>query len=55
MFFYYLLPPIVLEAGYFLPNQEFFQNIGTITTYAVVGTLWSIVTTGIKYQNTFLA
>ena len=45
-FFLYLLPPIVLEAGYFLPNKDFFQNIGTLITYAVVGTLWNIAATG---------
>ncbi|CAJ0954103.1 unnamed protein product, partial [Mesorhabditis belari] len=38
-FFYYMLPPIVLEAGYFLKNKDFFHNIGTITLFAVVGTI----------------
>uniref|UniRef100_A0A914I764 Cation/H+ exchanger domain-containing protein n=1 Tax=Globodera rostochiensis TaxID=31243 RepID=A0A914I764_GLORO len=46
-FFLYLLPPIALEAGYFLPNKEFFKNIGTITTYAVIGTLWNTAATGL--------
>ncbi|KAJ1374836.1 Sodium hydrogen exchanger [Parelaphostrongylus tenuis] len=40
-FFIYLLPLIVLEAGYFLKNKPFFQNIGTICTYAVIGTLFN--------------
>ncbi|KAE9415365.1 hypothetical protein Angca_009768, partial [Angiostrongylus cantonensis] len=40
-FFIYLLPLIMLEAGYFLKNKPFFQNIGTICTYAVIGTLFN--------------
>uniref|UniRef100_A0A0K0D5N7 Na_H_Exchanger domain-containing protein n=1 Tax=Angiostrongylus cantonensis TaxID=6313 RepID=A0A0K0D5N7_ANGCA len=37
------LPPIALDAGYFLPNNAFFTNIGTILLYAVVGTLFNII------------
>ncbi|KIH62583.1 sodium/hydrogen exchanger 3 [Ancylostoma duodenale] len=50
LFFLYLLPPIALDAGYFLPNNAFFLNIGTILLYAVVGTIFNIITiAGIIY------
>ncbi|EJW88873.1 sodium/hydrogen exchanger [Wuchereria bancrofti] len=45
-FFLYLLPPIALDAGYFMPNKDFFRNFGTIMTYAVVGTLWNVFAIG---------
>ncbi|XP_068121388.1 sodium/hydrogen exchanger 4 [Hyperolius riggenbachi] len=39
IYFLYLLPPIVLEGGYFLPTRPFFDNIGSIIWWAVMGTL----------------
>lgn len=51
VFFFFLLPPIIFEAGYSLKRKDFFQNIGAITLYAMVGTMIStfIVGMGIFY------
>ncbi|XP_032229676.1 Na(+)/H(+) exchanger beta isoform X2 [Nematostella vectensis] len=46
IFFLFMLPPIVLEAGYFLQDRAFFDNIGTILLFAVVGTLFNAFTVG---------
>nr|AAD33928.2 sodium proton exchanger NHE1 [Amphiuma tridactylum] len=40
-FFLFLLPPIILDAGYFLPLRQFTENLGTILIFAVLGTLWN--------------
>lgn len=47
LFFLCLLPPIILDAGYFLPIRPFMENVGTILTFAVLGTLWSAFFTGV--------
>ncbi|KAJ7360359.1 hypothetical protein OS493_016991 [Desmophyllum pertusum] len=46
LFFY--VATIVLEAGYFLQDRAFFDNIGTILLYAVVGTIFNTFTVGLS-------
>ncbi|ETN82685.1 sodium/hydrogen exchanger 3 [Necator americanus] len=45
-FFFFLLPPIILESAYSLRDRAFLENIGTIILYAVVGTIFNIVLIG---------
>ncbi|KAK0404887.1 hypothetical protein QR680_017682 [Steinernema hermaphroditum] len=45
-FFFYLLPPIILESAYSLKDREFVDNFGTILLYAVVGTVLNIALIG---------
>lgn len=47
MFFLFLLPPIVLETGYFLPKRAFFDNIGTILLLAVLNKLFNTMCIGL--------
>ncbi|KAK1903721.1 Sodium/hydrogen exchanger 2 [Dissostichus eleginoides] len=53
-FFLFLLPPIVLDAGYFLPGRLFFENLGTILWYAVLGTLWNVLGIGLSLYGVCL-
>ncbi|XP_017340653.1 sodium/hydrogen exchanger 1b [Ictalurus punctatus] len=47
LFFLCLLPPIILDAGYFLPLRPFSENMGSILALAVLGTLWNSVFVGL--------
>lgn len=49
-FFLYMLPPIILDAGYFMPNRLFFDHLGSILLYAVLGTIFNTLTIGKKYK-----
>jgi len=46
VFFLFMLPPIILDAGYFMPNRLFFDHLGTICLMAVVGTVFNVLTIG---------
>jgi len=46
LFFLFLLPPIILDAGYFMPVRLFYLNIGTILLYATVGTIFNAIAIG---------
>ncbi|XP_017560060.1 sodium/hydrogen exchanger 2 [Pygocentrus nattereri] len=48
IFFLYMLPPIVLDSAYFMPTQAFFENMGTVLWFSIVGTLWNSIGVGIS-------
>uniref|UniRef100_A0A674F0R2 Sodium/hydrogen exchanger n=1 Tax=Salmo trutta TaxID=8032 RepID=A0A674F0R2_SALTR len=53
-FFFYLLPQIVLDSGYSIPNKLFFSNLGSILVYAVIGTCWNAATLGLALWGCWL-
>lgn len=52
VFFLYMLLPIVLDSGYFMPTQPFFQNMGTVLWFAMVETLRNSSGTGLSLFTT---
>jgi hypothetical protein len=47
LFFFALLPPVILEAGYTLKRSPFFRNLPAILLFAVPGTLLGALGTGL--------
>uniref|UniRef100_A0A3Q2PLA3 Sodium/hydrogen exchanger n=1 Tax=Fundulus heteroclitus TaxID=8078 RepID=A0A3Q2PLA3_FUNHE len=48
VFFFYLLPQIILDSGYAMPNKLFFTNMGGILIHAIIGTCWNAATLGLS-------
>nr|CAH0113288.1 unnamed protein product [Daphnia galeata] len=48
IFFFCMLPPIIFDAGFFMPNRPFFDHLGTILLFAVIGTIFNTCCIGIS-------
>ncbi|XP_065533833.1 sodium/hydrogen exchanger 4 isoform X2 [Lathamus discolor] len=48
IYFLYLLPPIILEEGYFMPTRPFFENFGSILWWSLLGSLLNSFGIGIS-------
>ncbi|KAK4003341.1 hypothetical protein OUZ56_005109 [Daphnia magna] len=48
LFFFILLPPIILEASYSLYDRAFADNTGTVLFYAVIGTIFNTFVIGLS-------
>ncbi|KAL3068822.1 hypothetical protein niasHS_017388 [Heterodera schachtii] len=46
IFFLYLLPPIIFDAGFFMPNRQLFENFDSVLLFAFVGTIWNTIAIG---------
>jgi len=53
LFEYALLPFVIFGAGYSLRKRSMFENIGTILTYAFLGTLVSVMIISFGIHNTY--
>ncbi|KAH7857832.1 hypothetical protein Vadar_017001 [Vaccinium darrowii] len=53
LFFIYLLPPIIFNAGFQVKKKQFFRNFMTITLFGAIGTLISFATISFGAMNFF--
>lgn len=47
LFFFLLLPPIILESAYSLHDKAFFHNLPAILLYAIAGTIINVILIGL--------
>jgi NhaP-type Na+/H+ or K+/H+ antiporter len=47
VFFYYILPPIIFAAGYNMKRRRFMRNLGYISLFGILGTLFSFIMIGV--------
>ncbi|PAV56559.1 hypothetical protein WR25_17546 [Diploscapter pachys] len=47
-FFLYLLPPIIFDAGYFMPNRALFECFRSVLLFAIIGTVWNTFAIGMS-------